>query len=445
MENSKSTNILAKIGKLLYYIVIAFICLIALFLLYYIISSQMNANNDDYKPKVSIYTIVSPSMTPAIKVYDVVINIREDNPENIKVGDIITYVSKAPTSEGMTITHRVIEVSELPDGGYEYQTQGDNNSEPDKVYVNFDQVIGKEILIIPYLGKIQFLIANQKGWLFLLLIPVSIYMFIEIYKLFNLFSIKNKVNNVVNENNNEELDRQQEEMENARKEKIKEELKIKSAMENPLPLPTTPEEIAQYKKDTVEVLDTDPLTTRIKEYDDRINQLDKVLKRMEKESSIAEKEPATLEKEEVEEDEQFLKGSHIKVTRMEEAKKGRKKIGIKEKERNNQIVDITYEEKKGNEDLNDIIPLENSREKIERPVSEDIVSKENNNRNRKALNLNPRNVKRVRRPNRNTNTNSSNRTNNGNRSLNLNPRGVKRVNRNRPKPKKKLIVIEKQK
>ena len=441
MENSKSKGILYTIGRLLYYVVIAFICLIALFLLYYIVSSQMNANNEDYRPKLSIYTIVSPSMTPTIKVYDVVINVREDKPENIKVGDIITYVSKASTSEGMTITHRVVEVIRLPDGNYEYKTQGDNNSEPDSLYVEYDQVIGKEKLIIPYLGRIQFLIANQKGWLFLLLIPVSIYTFIEIYKLIGLFSIKNRVKEVVNNHEREDLDRQQEELENARKEKIKEELKVKNSNLNPVPLPTTREEIAKYKENSVEVLDTDPLTTRIKEYDDRIEQLDRVLNRMEKELPDEEKKDEPVE-------EKYLKGDKIKVVTMETAKKGKNRINPTERKRNNQIIDLEFEEKTGNNDLEDIIPLENDRSIIERPHSSDIVmdleekkEKTKSNNKNKSLNLNPRNVKKVRRPSRNNNNNRRG----GNRNLNLNPSRVKRVTRNRPKPKKKLIVIEKQK
>ena len=76
----------------------------------------------------------------------------------------------------MTITHRVISADQLPDGTYEYKTQGDNNSEPDSVYVTFDNVIGKEVLVIPKLGKIQFFLANQRGWLILLIIPIIIYL-----------------------------------------------------------------------------------------------------------------------------------------------------------------------------------------------------------------------------------------------------------------------------
>lgn len=190
---SKNKNFFTSFFKLLFNTVIVFVCLITFLLLYYIINSQIHSEDENYKPFMSIYTIVSPSMTPVINVYDVVINVRVDNPADIKVGDIITYKSLAANSEGMTITHRVIKIYKLSDGTYEYITQGDNNSEPDSLYVKYDSVIGKEILIIPYLGKIQFIIANQKGWLFLLLIPVSIYMIREFLKLFGLVGLNKKV------------------------------------------------------------------------------------------------------------------------------------------------------------------------------------------------------------------------------------------------------------
>ena len=162
MKNNKLKKILLGILKLLYYIAIAFVCLIAIVLIYYIISVQFHSKDENYKPGISIYTIVSPSMTPNVNVYDVVVNVRVSDPEKIEIGDIITFKSQAATSEGMTITHRVIAIDQLPDGTYEYMTQGDNNPEPDSSYVMFDNVIGKEIITIPGLGKVQFLIANKK-------------------------------------------------------------------------------------------------------------------------------------------------------------------------------------------------------------------------------------------------------------------------------------------
>ena len=233
MKNAKLKKILLGILKLLYYIAIAFVCFIAAVLIYYIISVQIHAKDENYKPGISIYTIVSPSMTPNINVYDVVVNIRVDDPTKIKVGDIITFKSQAATSEGMTITHRVIARDQLPDGTYEYMTQGDNNPEPDSSYVMFDNIIGKEIVTIPALGKVQFLIANKKSWLFLLLIPIAIYLIREIYKLIDLVGLKKKVTKVIEEKDEEpKIDHEkQETLKEQLKRELLEELKLDKDLE----------------------------------------------------------------------------------------------------------------------------------------------------------------------------------------------------------------------
>ena len=220
-----------KILGLLMDVVIVFACLLVAFLLYYIISTQVHSDDPTYRPNIGIYTIVSPSMDPVIKVYDVVVNKKVTNPDQIQIGDIITYVSTNSSSEGMTITHRVIEINKTSDGIYEYRTQGDNNPEPDVAYVTYDNVLGKEIMIIPKLGRIQFLIANKKGWLFLLLVPVLVYIFVDIYRLITLLSLNKKVDKVVKE---EKVIRakkkdEQQKREEIRKVEIKRELNLNEA------------------------------------------------------------------------------------------------------------------------------------------------------------------------------------------------------------------------
>ena len=122
---NKST-LLGKLLKILFNIVIFLVCVIAFVLIAYVFLAQIHKDDNNYKPSISFYTIVSPSMNPVIKVYDVVVNIKPSGPEDIEIGDIITYVSTNSTSEGMTITHRVVAITKAENGNYEYQTQGDN-------------------------------------------------------------------------------------------------------------------------------------------------------------------------------------------------------------------------------------------------------------------------------------------------------------------------------
>lgn len=476
MAKDKVNNILSIVLKILYYLVTILVCLIVFFLLFYIVSSQLHSNDENYKSPISIYTIVSPSMTPVINVYDVVVNAKVNDPSTIVPGDIITYKSAAANSEGMTITHRVIEVSKLPDGTYEYMTQGDNNKEPDSLYVTFDNVIGKEILIIPYIGHIQFLIANQKGWLILLLIPIFIYLIREVFKLIDLFHLRKKVDKVVGttEENFIEQRRLEKIANEERKEKIRKELeakehKIDALQKNPLEPETFLEQytetIVDIKvnkyKDTIkptkeiiidneepapkeepekkasipetpsniEILATDELSTKIKEYDDKISELNKILKKVEK----SEPTESPEDKKSIEEYDSYLQGGKIKVISMVPAKSYKKP----------DKVNIGYKEEP-------YIPLNNKRTIAVRPDSEDINNIRNQNKSSRVkqttnnLNLNPNSIKKVNRPNRKTNTSSSNKNTRRKRQLNLNPKQVKRVSRpNRRKKRPPLIVIEK--
>ena len=67
---------------------------------------------ESFKPAVSLYTIVTQSMEPNINPYDVIIDATVKNPENIKIGDVITFISTASISRGMTITHRVYDIKQ---------------------------------------------------------------------------------------------------------------------------------------------------------------------------------------------------------------------------------------------------------------------------------------------------------------------------------------------
>ena len=453
MKNAKVNKVLKSVLKLLYYIAIAFVCVIAALLIYYIISVQIHSKDENYKPGISIYTIVSPSMTPNINVYDVVVNVRVDNPEKIKVGDIITFKSQAATSEGMTITHRVIAREQLPDGTYEYMTQGDNNAEPDSSYVIFDNIIGKEIVTIPALGKIQFLIANKKSWLFLLLIPISIYLIKEIYKLIDLVGLKKKVTQVIKDQKEEpKIDHEkQESLKEQLKRELLEELKLdKQSEKNEIKLIRPKEEkkgfLDQYTETIVKVDDKyDYLETTTKR--DVISP-SKELNKNEPQKKIEKMElelPKMKEYEVLETDDlmiqapEFLEGSKIKVVKTEETKNKKKDKNAKKTKNENKI----------NLSNASFIPKNNPNLKVERPESEDIQELRKNKINntskepphKKQLKLNPNNVKKV---NRNKNNNK--------KQLNLNPNNVKKVNRYKKqnqqpqtnkKKKQPLIIIKK--
>ena len=142
--NSKNV-VFHIISNVISWSIFAILAIIALFLVYYVIAAQLYANKGEkYKPAFALYTIISGSMEPTIKVYDVVFDVKVDDPSTLKEGDVITFVSSSSLTSGETITHRIKQVIET-DSGLKFRTKGDNNPVPDDAYVDADKVLGKEL------------------------------------------------------------------------------------------------------------------------------------------------------------------------------------------------------------------------------------------------------------------------------------------------------------
>ncbi len=183
---------LVIIGKVISWAIFFILLLAAAFLIYYYVATKIYAKKGaGYEPKFSIYTIVSWSMTPTIKVYDTIINMKVDNPEDIKVGDVITFRSTSLATPGTTITHRVVSITEDSDGKVCYRTKGDFNNIEDQACAKFNNVIGKVILKIPQLGRIQFFLASKVGWILCILVPAMYIIIRDILKITKLTTIKN--------------------------------------------------------------------------------------------------------------------------------------------------------------------------------------------------------------------------------------------------------------
>ena len=176
MDSNTSTgsfrDTLRVISTIISWTIFTILVICVIFLTYCFISTRIYATKgDNYEPKVSLYTIVSPSMTPNINVYDVIVNLKVNKPDDIKIGDVITFISTNPETTGMTITHRVISIVKDTDGNYTYKTKGDFSLVEDSGFVNFNNIIGRVAFRIPKLGRVQFFLAEKMHWLLVILIP----------------------------------------------------------------------------------------------------------------------------------------------------------------------------------------------------------------------------------------------------------------------------------
>ena len=110
-------------------------------------------------------------MEPTINNNDVIITKKVEKDE-IKTGDVITFIQR-----GEIITHRITQINS--DGVY--TTKGDNNNMEDTFKITYEDIEGKHVLTIPYLGKIVQALDNKIVFLIITLI-VLIFIFRAIQK-----------------------------------------------------------------------------------------------------------------------------------------------------------------------------------------------------------------------------------------------------------------------
>lgn len=182
-------GILFYLLKIISWSVFSILFIIASFLIYYFVESRIYASQGKkHAPGFSLFTIISGSMEPQIKVYDVVFEQKIKDFSAVKSGDVITFYSNNQVNPGMIITHRVTEVNKAEEGYY-FHTKGDNNDQEDSGKVFQDQIIGKVLMKFPQLGRVQMIVSNNLGWILFILLPALLiigYDFIKISKTLNI-------------------------------------------------------------------------------------------------------------------------------------------------------------------------------------------------------------------------------------------------------------------
>mgnify|MGYP000596230029 CR=1 FL=1 len=196
----KRKKIFKMIYKIISYFIICLLMIIASFLIFYVISGKI-AQKQGKKPLFGLFTIISPSMTGSLNVYDVAFTMRVDT-DKLKKGDVITFYSTNSFFGGTPITHRIVEVIDVPETGRMFRVQGDANPKPDEEKVLPSNVVGKVLFKIPQLGRVQFFLASKGGWIIAIMIPALVIISYDIYKIFRLVLLKSKLLSIENEHGN---------------------------------------------------------------------------------------------------------------------------------------------------------------------------------------------------------------------------------------------------
>ena len=172
---------------------VCFIVFIVVVMAIYYGDLYFNVKSGNYKsPLFNSYVIVSPSMVPTIKVNDAII-VKIDNNDKYIVGDIISFYSTEYDSNGMVITHRIINKDKKNEKSSVYTTKGDNNTIADKNNVKTDNVYGKVLFILPKIGFIKNFLSKPLNIILCILVPSLFIIVIDLGHISILFRKNTKI------------------------------------------------------------------------------------------------------------------------------------------------------------------------------------------------------------------------------------------------------------
>ena len=117
-----------------------------------------------------MFSVASSSMAPDYQVGDVLI-VKITEPEDIKVGDSVTYYGKVGSFANKVITHQVIKIDKDVDGNRIFHTKGISNLVEDPI-VYEEQIYGVVQFKSEILSFIYKLINTKYGMFLLIIVPI---------------------------------------------------------------------------------------------------------------------------------------------------------------------------------------------------------------------------------------------------------------------------------
>jgi len=164
MKKNKSPKGVDLLIKTIFILLI----LVALFLFYFLVQHKISGQISSIAG-YQLYIVMSGSMSPTINTGSLVV-VKPVGAEEIRPKDIITFRSDIE-SEHIT-THRVIEIDK--DVELYFITQGDANEVEDPLPVNSNQLVGKVVFSIPYVGYAIYFVRSKRGVIILLGVLIAL-------------------------------------------------------------------------------------------------------------------------------------------------------------------------------------------------------------------------------------------------------------------------------
>ncbi len=155
-------NVVLKIIR--YFFIIIFILFVSMVCL------QRFSNNRISMFNFRLFTVISGSMEPKYKIGDVLVAV-ETKPEDIKVGDVISYLGKTGSFQDKVITHQVIKIEKDEQGKHYYHSKGLANAIEDPI-VEEDQLYGVVKYKVKTLSLVYKIVGKPLGFFLFVVVPI---------------------------------------------------------------------------------------------------------------------------------------------------------------------------------------------------------------------------------------------------------------------------------
>lgn len=177
---------LARISEILILVIMVFLCVLVLF---------AGSGKMPYIFGYRVLQVLSGSMQPTISDETCIV-IKKVNEDEIKTGDIITFVSESPDIYGYLNTHRVHDIIADSESGEKlFITKGDAYEEPDDYPVSYNQIKGRYVGELPF-GRVIFkgirFLSDRDHYFLIVILPLSLCCVSYVKQLFEALTGKQK-------------------------------------------------------------------------------------------------------------------------------------------------------------------------------------------------------------------------------------------------------------
>ena len=161
--------------------VLAWIILIAAFLITLMIFSSSRNNGIPNLFGFSPMSVQSDSMAPTFKKGDLIFVKKINDMYALQENDVITFYTIIEDARALN-THRIVEIND-ENGSRHYITRGDNNPVEDEIPVYPSDIVGKWSGVkVAGGGKVLDFLRSKTGFFICVVIPMALFFLFELYK-----------------------------------------------------------------------------------------------------------------------------------------------------------------------------------------------------------------------------------------------------------------------